>query len=61
MSHTSTLDRNELEAMADAIIKIGKVFQENLAADVSIFLTSVLPEHLNKSKWRNKTFKEIIT
>ena len=50
MSHTSTLDRNELEAMADAIIKIGKVFQENLTADVNIFLTSVLPEHLNKSK-----------
>ena len=36
--------------MADAITKIGKVFQEKVTADVNIFLISVLPQHLNKSK-----------
>ena len=58
---TSKLDRYEVKAMADAITKIGKVFQEKVTADVNIFLISVLPQHLHNSKWINKTWKEIIT
>ena len=42
------------QTKVDVIIKIRKVFQEKLAADVKIFLTGLLPRNLNKSKQRNK-------
>ena len=39
---TSNLDQDEPKIIVDGIIKIGKVFQGKLAADVKIILTGVL-------------------
>lgn len=54
---TNKLDHHEPKATADVFIKIGKVFQEKLAADVNIILTSLLPRKMSKSKRRNKILK----
>ena len=40
---TNNLDDDEPKFIADDIIKSGKLFQEKLAADVKIILTSLLP------------------
>ena len=42
----------------DALINIGKVFQQKSAADVSIILEGLLPRDFSKSKKRNKILKE---
>ena len=39
---TSNLDQDEPKILVDGIIKIGKVFQEKLAADVKIILIGLL-------------------
>ena len=55
---TSNLDQDEPKILVDGIIKIGKVFQEKLAADVKIILIGLLLWNLrNKSKGRNKILK----
>ena len=54
---TNNLDHDELKIIVDGIVKIGKVVQEKLAADVKIILTGLLPRDLNKSKRRNKILK----
>ena len=54
---TNNLDHDEPKIIVDGIIKIGKVFQEKLAADVKMILTGLLPRDLNKSKQRNKMLK----
>ena len=51
---TNNLDDDEPKIIADDIIKSAKLFQEKLAADVKIILTSLLPWDLNKSNRRNK-------
>ena len=54
---TNNLDHVQPKTIVDGIIKIGKVFQENLAADVKIILTGLLPRDLDKSKQRNRILK----
>ena len=56
---TNNLDHDEPKIIVDGIIKIGKVFQEKLAANVKIILTGHLPRDLNKSKRRNKILNVI--
>ena len=51
------LNHNKPKATVDVIIKIGKVFQEKLAADVNVILTGLLPQDMNKSKRKNKILK----
>ena len=51
---TNNLDQDKPKIIVDGIIKIGKVFQEELAADVKIILKGLLPRDFNKSKQRNK-------
>ena len=51
---TSNLDHDEPKIIVDGIIKIGKVFQEKLAAEVQIILTGLLPRDLHKSERRKK-------
>ena len=48
------LNHNKPKATVDVIIKIGKVFQEKLAADVNVILTGLLLQDMNKSKRKNK-------
>ena len=55
---TNNLGHNEPKAIVDAIIKVSKVFQEKLAADVNVILTDFLPRDLNKFKQRNYILKE---
>ena len=52
---TNNLDKNESETIADAIIKIGNIFQEKSVA--KIILAGLLLQCLNKYKQGNKTFK----
>ena len=55
---TSNLDNDEPKIIViNGIIKVGKVFQENLTADVKIISTGLLPRDLNKSKRRYKILK----
>ena len=51
---TNNLDQDKPNIIVDGIITIGKVFQEELAADVKIILTGLLPRDFNKYKQRNK-------
>ena len=46
----NNLDHDEPKIIVDGIIKIGKVFQEKLGADVNIISTGLLQRDLNKSK-----------
>ena len=54
---TNNLGHDQPKLTVDDIIKIRKVFQEKLAADVKMILTDLLPRDLNKSKRRNKILK----
>ena len=54
---TNNLDHDEPKIIVDGIIKIGKVFQEKLAAGVKIILTGLLPRDLDESERRKKNFE----
>ena len=47
-SGINNLDLDEPKIIVDGIIKIGKVFQEKLAADIKIILTDLSHQNLNK-------------